>query len=301
MSLKRSNSSKAAADTLPFTHLDKVFWPQEGYTKGDLIEYYRSIAPFLLPYLKDRPQVLHRFPNGIEKPGFYQKNITRGFPEWVSTTLVKHGEEDHRYLLIPDEKSLLFAINLGCIELNPFSSRIQHLNFPDYLILDLDPEDIPFQKVVEMAQAIHGFLESCDIPNYCKTSGATGLHIYVPLGAKYEFEQAKLFAQMIAEAMNEQLPEISSVIRSPKKRQHKVYIDFLQNNFGQTVAAPYSVRPRPGAPVSTPLNWSEVKQGLDPLQFTIKNMPERLSKKGDLFKPILGAGIDMKKCLKHHF
>lgn len=224
-------------------------------------------------------------------------NISRNFPEWVSTTLVKHSDGDHRYLLIPDEKSLLFTVNLGCIELNPFSSRIQNIHCPDYMILDLDPEAIPFQKVVEIARAIHDFLESCEIPNYCKTSGATGLHIYIPLGAKYEYEQSKLFAQMIAEVMNEKMPEITSLIRNPKKRQHKVYLDYLQNNFGQTVAAPYSVRPRPGAPVSTPLEWSEVKKGLDPSQFTIKNIFQRLSKKGDLFKPVLGKGIDMKRSL----
>lgn len=282
----------------PLTHLDKIFWPKEQYTKGDLINYYRQMAPYILPYLKDRPQSLHRFPNGIESEGFFHKNIDKGVPEWVPHCAIKHDDKDYQYLMISDVKSLLFAINLGCIDLNPFNSRIQHLNYPDYMVLDLDPEKVPFDKVIETAQTIHELLSSHDIPNYCKTSGATGLHIYLPLGARYPYEHIKQFAELLSLMIHDRLPNITSVVRSPAKRQRKVYLDYLQNHLGQTVAAPYCVRPRPGAPVSTPLEWSEVKHGLDPTSFNMKTIFSRLKKKGDIFLPVLGKGISLLRCLK---
>lgn len=280
------------------TNQDKIFWPKEGYTKGDLIEYYSSIANLILPYLKDRPNSLHRFPNGIEEEGFYQKNVDATIPNWVPTTQIQHSKDWVRYLMIQDKKSLLFAINLGCIEINPFNSRIQSLDNPDYLIIDLDPETTSFKNVIETAQTIHELLENYSIPSYCKTSGATGLHIYIPLGAKYPYDIVRPFAQLLVEHVHQQLPKLTSLERKPNKRQRKVYLDYLQNNFGQTVAAPYCVRPLPGAPVSTPLEWKEVKEGLDPTSFTMKNTLNRLKKKGDLFKGVLGKGIDIAKCLK---
>jgi bifunctional non-homologous end joining protein LigD len=281
------------------THLDKIFWPEEGYTKGDLIHYYQSVAPYLLPHLKDRPESLLRCPNGIKGQKFFQKNVDHKIPDWLPTHVVKHKEEAITYLLIQDVDSLTFAINLGCIDLNPFNSRIKSLENPDYLILDLDPEDIKFDAVVETALAIHDLLSEQSIPSYCKTSGATGIHIYIPLGAKYSYEQCKQFAELLAHLSHEQVPHITSLERSPSKRQKRVYIDFLQNNFGQTLASPYSVRPRSGAPVSTPLDWSEVKLGLDPLDFNLSNTLKRLKKRGDLFAPVLKKGIDMMKCIKN--
>lgn len=284
----------------PFTNLDKVYWPDEGYTKGDLINYYKSISKFILPYLKDRPESLRRYPKGIQEQGFFQKNIDESFPSWVPTYEIIHeGNRKVNYLLIPDEKTLLFTINLGCIDLNPFNSRIQKLDYPDYLILDLDPENISFDAVIETAQVIHDLLQSHNIPSYCKTSGARGLHIYIPLGAKYTYEQARQFAQILASLTHQQLPKITSIERKPSARQKRVYIDFLQNNFGQTLAAPYSVRAKPGATVSTPLEWSEVKPGLNPRDFTMENTLARLKQKGDLFKPVLGRGINLKSVLKH--
>ncbi len=280
-----------------YTNLDKIYFPKDPYTKGNLIHYYEEIAPYLLPYLKDRPQTLHRFPNGIHAQGFYQKNIDQTFPDWVPRHTVQHKDSKHIYLMIPDKKTLLYAVNLGCIEFNPFSSRTQNLENPDYLILDLDPETIPFSAVIETALTLHDLLETHKIPHYCKTSGATGIHIYIPTGAKYTYEQVKLFAQIIAEIAHKQIPNITSLERSPAKRQKKVYIDYLQNNFGQTVASAYSVRPRDHAPVSTPLDWSELKKGLDPTQFTIQNTLQRIKKHGDLFKPMLKKGIDLEKCL----
>lgn len=283
---------------VPLTHLDKVFWPKEGYTKGDLIDYYREMTPCILAYLKDRPEILHRFPNGIESEGFYQKKIDRNFPAWVTTVKIQHEHREVQYFVIDDPSSLLFAINLGCIDLNPFNSSLQSLQKPDYMVIDLDPEHTSFADVIESAQVVHALLASLGIQSYCKTSGGRGLHIYVPLGAKYSYEQVRLFAQLIAQMAHERLPKITSMERSPKKRQKKVYFDYLQNNFGQSLAAPYSVRPRPGALVSTPLDWSEVKPGLDPSDFNIKTVPKRVKQKGDLFLPVLGKGIDLQRALK---
>lgn len=288
----------SSAKEPPLTNLDKVFWPKEGYTKGDLLSYYREAADYILPYLKDRPESLHRYPNGIEQPGFYQKNIDDSFPEWIKTCNVTHHDTTRRYMLIQDTKTLLYAVNLGCIDFNPFSSRTKNLENPDFAIFDLDPEDIPFEAVIETALALHRFFEKYDIPSFCKTSGATGMHILVPTGAKYTYEQVKLFAELICSFIHQELPDITSMERSPAKRQKKVYLDFLQNNFGQTIATPYSVRPKPHAPVSMPLEWNEVKKGLAPTDFTIENALKRMKKKGDIFNGVLGKGVNLLKILK---
>lgn len=282
------------------THLDKVFWPKEKYTKGDLIVYYRRIAKYILPYLKDRPESMNRHPNGITGPSFFQKDVNYEPPAWVKTKKIysESNEANINYLVCQNEATLVYMANLGCIEINPWSSRIGKLDKPDYLVIDLDPEDISFEKVVLVAQSVHKLLDSIGIKSYCKTSGATGLHIYVPLAAKYTYDQTKEFAHIIALLINKQHPDITSVERSPKKRQKRVYLDYLQNRKGQTLAAPYSVRPKPGATVSTPLSWSEVRPGLDPKKFTIKTIFDRLKKKKDLFKPILGPGNDLKKAIK---
>lgn len=298
-SVKNSRkSSLKQTSHLRLTHLDKLYWPKEGYTKGDLIDYYKQVSPLILPYLKDRPETLRRYPNGIEETSFYQKELFHA-PAWIRTESIHHEERKIRYLVIDDEESLLYAINLGCIDLNPFNSRIQSLHQPDYLIMDLDPEDISFDHVLEVAQAMHHILDSWNVPNLCKTSGSRGLHIYLPLGGQYNYDEARQFGNLIAHMVHQTLPKITSIERSPRKRQKKVYLDYLQNRFGQTMAAPYSVRPKPYAPVSTPLQWSEVKAGLQPTDFTINNVVERFKKLGDLFQPVLGKGIDLKKTLEN--
>ncbi len=279
------------------TNVDKLYWPKEKITKGDLLRYYADVAKYILPHLKDRPESLKRFPNGIEGESFFQKNL-KDHPDWVKTAKIKHTEDWINYLLIQDKESLLYAANLGCIELHPFFSRVSKLQKPDYLIIDLDPKAASFAKVIEVAQAVHETLEEIGVPSYCKTSGATGLHIAVPLGAKYTYEQAKAFAEIIATVTHKRIPEISTLERSISKRKNRVYIDYHQNNFGQTIASVYSVRARPKAPVSTPLRWSEVKKGLDPRDYTMKNIRTRLKKLGDLFRPVLGKGIDLKAALK---
>jgi bifunctional non-homologous end joining protein LigD len=281
------------------TNLDKIFWPKEKYTKGDLIEYYRKMWPFLKKYLKDRPQSLNRFPNGIKGESFYQKDL-KSVPPYGKTVQV-YAESEQKminYFIANNQESLLYLVNLGCIEINVWNARYQNPDYPDYMVLDLDPENISFQKVVETALVIRDILDKADIESYCKTSGATGLHIYVPLGAKYSTRQVIEFAKIIAYLTHQRLPNITSVERSPSQRSKRVYLDYLQNRRHQTMATPYSVRPRKGAPVSTPLTWEEVKPGLDPGDFTMKNIFRRLDRVGDLWKGVLGKGIDMKRALE---
>lgn len=282
------------------SHLDKVFFPDDGYTKGDLIDYYAAVSKFILPYLKDRPESLNRYPNGIYGESFYQKNMPDLHPKWVKTKLIysdSHKKEIH-YFVCNDKASLLYMINLGCIEINPWFSRINNLGFPDYSVIDLDPEDVSFDKVIETAQVVKEVLDEVGAKGFCKTSGATGMHVYIPLNARYNYDISEKFALLIAKIVHKKIPNFTSLERSPGKRKGKVYLDYLQNRAGQTLVAPYSVRPRPKATVSTPLAWEELKKGLRPQQFTIKNLIERLKKKGDIFKPVLGASVNIEKCIK---
>ena len=285
---------------IKLTNLDKVFWPEEGYTKGDVIEYYRNYSDYILPYLKDRPESLYRNPGGIGEESFYQKEAGQLAPKWAQTKEIfsKHNEKFINYFLCQDQATLVYMANLGCISINPWLSRVQSLNNPDYLVIDLDPENIGFEKVVEAALVVNEVLEKAGAKGFPKTSGATGLHIYVPLGARYEYDTAVKFAQLVAVIATSEIPDFTSVTRSPGKRQKKVYLDFLQNRPGQTLAAPYSIRVHPGATVSTPLLWKEVKPGLDPAAFTIRTIGGRLAKTGDLFKGVLGPGIDIGKCIE---
>ncbi|MCP2044243.1 non-homologous end-joining DNA ligase [Pontibacter sp. HSC-36F09] len=288
-----------AGQTVSFSNLDKFYWPAEGITKGDLIAYYQGIADVLLPYLQDRPQSLLRHPNGAEKPGFYQKDIDHT-PDWVRTVAL-HAEstgKDVDYLVCDNKATLAYMNNLGCIQLNPWNSRLAHLENPDYLVIDLDPDENPYDEVVETALVTKELLDKAGAASFVKTSGATGMHIYVPLGARYTFEQAKQFAHVVARMVHEQLPTLTSLERNPKSRKGKIYLDFLQNAIAQTVAAPYSVRPRAGAPVSAPLRWEEVKPGLRPTDFTILNMPDRIRQLDDIFNGVLGKGVDLPACLK---
>lgn len=285
---------------LKFTNLSKFYWPKEKITKRDLLNYYYQAAPYILPYLKDRPQSMLRHPEGITGFSFYYKNIKGKAPEWLETYDYRSEDgEDKEYLVARDEASLLFMVNLGCIEMNPWSSRVQKEDFPDWCIIDLDPgKNSTFAQVIEVAKITGEILEDLNITSYPKTSGSTGIHIYIPLGAKYTYDQSKEFARVIAHRVHEQLPRITSIERTVKDRKGKLYIDFLQNRPQATVSAPYSVRPKPGAPVSMPLHWNEVKKGLKMTDFNIHNAIERIKSKGDLFKPVLGKGINLAKIVK---
>jgi bifunctional non-homologous end joining protein LigD len=286
---------------LELTNLNKVFWPEEKYTKGDVIDYYRKVARCILPHLQDRPESLYRTPHGITKDGFFQKEAGELPPPWVTTKEIfsKHNGKNIKYFVCQDEATLVYMANLGCIEINPWLSRIPRLNFPDYFVIDLDPEDISFEKVIEAALAVRDVLDRAGATSFPKTSGASGMHIYVPLGAKYDYDTAQKFARLVATMVNHEVPDFTSLIRSPHQRQKKVYLDFLQNKAGQTIAAPYSIRPRPGATVSAPLKWKEVRPGLDPRRFTIVSMPSRIEHLGDLFSGVLGPGIDIETCIEN--
>lgn len=282
---------------LTFTHLSKIFWPEKGYTKGDLIHYYESVSDYILPYLKNRPQSMLRQPDGYAGMSFFQKDVTFHLPKGEKTKKVTNKGETVNYLVCTGKQSLLLMAQLGCIELNPWSSQIDNLDRPDWGVIDLDPEGVRFSTVVKVALKAHEICQHLDIPLYPKTSGKTGIHLYIPMGGRYTYEQVKDFIHLIAMEINKQLPDITSLERLPAKRKNRVYLDYLQNNKGQTLSTAYSVRPTKEATVSTPLKWDEVTLDLKPTDFTIKNIPQRLKKVGDLWQPVIGKGIDMKKIL----
>ncbi len=286
---------KIKGKQLELTNLEKVYFPSDKFTKGDLIEYYRSVKKYILPYLKDRPENMNRHPNGINGDNFYQKDVDHQGPSWLRTAPV-HSESTGkivRYLVCDDEAALVYMANLGCIEINTWHSRVGSPMHPDYCLIDLDPEAISFDHVVETAQVVHGILEKAKIKSFVKTTGKRGIHILIPLSAKYSYSQSRDLAHMIVQIANRELPAITSLKRHPAERQGKVYLDYLQNAKGQTMAAPYCVRPKAGMPVSTPLEWAEVKHTLDPSHFTVKNILHRLEAKGDLLKGALSRGINL--------
>jgi len=284
------------------TNLDKIYWPDEKITKGELIDYYDSVSKYILPYLKGRPLSLKRNPNGIKGQSFFQKDAGDHAPDWVTTAEI-HSESNDKmidYLVCNDKNSLLYIANLGCIELNPWNSTVKNLDNPDYIVIDIDPSDKnTFDDVIDVALATKEVLDQAGIDGFCKTSGSTGLHVYIPFNKKYSYDEAKEFANIIAIMVNEKLPNITTLERSlSKRKKNQIYLDYLQNRIGQTLACAYSVRPKPGATVSTPLEWTEVKHGLDFHDFTIRNTLARIKKKGDLFKGVLGKGISLEDALK---
>lgn len=293
-SIKSSDEQFTSIDgkTLKLTNLKKIYFPANDISKGEIIEYYRRIAPVMLPHLKDRPISLHRFPDGIHGKDFFQKNM-EDVPEWAATVNIWSESGNIRYILCQDEPTLTYIINLGSIEINPWSSRVDSVDFPDYMVIDLDPLECPFQYVIDCALMIHEILLSIDVPHYVKTSGATGLHLFIPVGTRYTFEQVRQFSLLICTLVNNRLPAITSLERVPQKRKGRVYLDYLQNSKGKTMAAPYSIRPKDGAPVSTPLLWGEINYQLTPDRFNIYSIFSRIKNYGDIWKPVIGKGIDM--------
>ena len=270
------------AKEVKLTNLKKMFWPADGYTKGDLVAYYERVAPLLLPYLRDRPLVLTRYPDGITGKSFYQKDAPEFAPAWVRTERVysKDAEREIDYFVVDDVESLRYVANSGAIPLHLWASRLGSLERPDWLVLDLDPKGAPFTDVVKVARALHRILDDLELPSYPKTSGATGLHILIPLGARYVDDEVRTFARLLAVLGVEAEPDISTVARPLRARGGKVYIDFGQNGHGQTIVAPFSLRPLPGAPASCPLLWSEVTARLDPARFTMATRPQALRRDG---------------------
>ena len=284
------------------TNINKIYFPDEGITKGDVINYYIEMADYILPYLKGRPQSLLRNPNGINAKGFFHKDAGHDAPSFVKTKKIfsESTNKDINYIICDNKATLTYLNNMGSIEINPWHSTIEALDNPDYLMIDIDPSnENTFEQVIEAANVVKEVLDRAGAASYCKTSGATGLHVYVPTGKKYNYDQVKDFAWLICMLANEQIPDFTTLERNLQKRGHKhIYMDYLQNRRGQTIACAYSLRPKPGATVSTPLLWKEVKPGLTPADFNINNIQKRVKKIGDIFTPILGKGIDLNKCLK---
>ena len=289
--------------TVKLTNQDKIYFPESGITKGEVVEYYQSVAKYILPHLKNRPQSLNRFPNGIEGLSFYHKDAGNDSPDWIEKVSVfsESNEKDIQYLICNTADDLAYLNNLGCIDLNPWNSTVKDLDKPTWLALDLDPsEKNTFDDVIETCLCVKEILDKAKIKGYCKTSGSSGIHIYIPMGEDYEVEQVKNFAHLLMQKVQQKLPDLTTLERSLKKRaQTKIYLDYLQNRTGQTLASVYSIRPKPLASVSMPILWEELKFGLKPTDFNIHNSLERIKKNGDLFKPVLGKGIDMLKALEN--
>ncbi len=283
-----------------FSNLDKVFWPEEGYTKGDLIEYHRSIAPWILPYLNDRPVVLTRYPDGIGGKSFFQKDAPPFIPDWVRTER-KWSEQAQReidYFVSDDEATLLYLINLGTIPLHMWGSRVSSIDRPDWCVLDLDPKEAAFTDVLRVAKATYALCQSLGLPSFIKTSGSSGLHVLVPLGRQCAYDEARTLGELLARVVVAELPDIATITRQVSRRGSKVYVDFLQNGAGRLLAAPFCVRPLPGAPVSTPLKWSEVNASLDVRRFTIRTVPQRIRKlKADPLADVLRLTPDLDRAL----
>jgi bifunctional non-homologous end joining protein LigD len=295
-----TSNKNIPATHIVLTHPDKIFWPEEKYTKKDLFEYYTNIADYILPYLLEKPQSLNRCPDGIGGECFYQKDIDYKLPEWLHTVKIYSGSngKDIDYLVCNGIDSLLYMVNLGCIDIHPWLSQTSSLERPDFAVLDLDPLDVDFSDVLKIARETKKILDELGIEGFCKTSGSKGVHIFLPLGARYSYGQSLDFIKIIAAVINIRNPQITSMERSPDKRQYKIYLDCYQNRKGQTVAAPYCIRPKPGAPVSAPLHWEELGQSIHPKDFNIKNIFSRLSRTGDIWKKIFEKNIDIEEVIK---
>ena len=282
------------------TNANKVFWPDEGYTKSDLIEYYRAIGPWILPYLADRPVVLTRFPDGIKGKSFFQKDAPSFIPNWVRTQRMwsEQAEREIDYFVCDDEPGLLYVVNLGTIPLHVWASRCASIDRPDWCVLDLDPKGAPFSHVVRVAQVTHELCEDIGLPHFVKTSGSSGLHVLIPLAGQCRYDEARSLGELLARVIVAELPEISTITRQVSKRDGKVYVDYLQNGSGRLLVAPFSVRPLAGAPVSVPLSWSEVNDELDIRSFTMETVPARMQNfKDDPLQDVLTTAADLSGAL----
>jgi len=273
-----------------FSNLDKAFWPEEKYTKGDLIEYYRSMGPWLLPYLKNRPVVLTRYPDGINGKSFYQKDAPGFVPDWIQTIPIwsEDTQRDIQYFVANDIETLVYLVNLGTIPLHIWMSRIDDLTRPDWCLIDLDPKEAPFANVITLAKTMKKLCDDVDMPAFIKTTGKSGLHVMLPLGRQLTYAQCLQLAMLFARLVTDQHTDIATTARTISKREGKVYVDAFQNRAGQLMVAPYSVRPSPKAPVSMPIEWDEVNGKLHNTNFTIANALKRMQKLGyDPVAPVL--------------
>lgn len=279
---------------LELTNLDKTYWPDEGYSKGDLIKYYYLISPYILPHLNERFMVMQRFPDGIAGKAFYQKECPAYAPDWILTKEVQSPSSKRKYInyiICNDLATLLWLVNQGCIEMHPWLSRWTHIDNPEAVILDLDPGDqVTFEDVLNIALLIKQVLDSFNVKGFVKTSGATGLHIYIPVKPQYSFKNVRDFAEKIARIVVAVNPAKATIERTVSKREGKVYIDYMQNVQGKTIASVFSVRPLRGATVSTPVSWEEIaKKSFAPGDFTMYNIPELIKQGRPDFSELLAC------------
>lgn len=294
-SITTAKTIKAGNIHVPVTNFNKIFWPKDGYTKGDVINYYQQVSDYILPHLKDRPLSLKRNPHGIEDKGFYHKDAGENAPSFVKVFPYRNEEKVIDYIVCNNAATLIYLANLGCIEMNPWNNRCRQTDKPDWLAIDIDPgEHNNFKQVIEVAQAAKSVIDKAKLKACCKTSGASGIHIYIPLHAQYNYELVKQFGEFFMQQVQKLLPELTTLERTIAKRGKKIYLDYLQNRPGQTLASVYSIRPVAGATVSAPIEWKELTTSLHPSDFNIKNMEKRLQKKGDLFKPVLTEKNNLK-------
>ncbi|MEZ5176171.1 MAG: DNA ligase D [Acidimicrobiia bacterium] len=282
------------------TNREKVFWPDSGHTKGDLLDYYDRVADHLLPYLADRPLVTVRYPDGIEGKSFYQKSAPDFAPDWIRTEWIGSSDDErgNNYFVCESRDALRYIVNLGAIPLHIWASRVATIGRPDWCVLDLDPKRAPFSAVVAIARAIKDLTDSIALPSCVKTSGQSGLHVLIPMGAAYGYEQQRLLGELIARIIENEHDTIATTTRNPAARGDRVYIDHVQNGRGKLIAAPYAVRPVPGATVSMPLRWAEVTPTLDPARFTIKSAVRRLAQmRDDPLRPVLTETPDLATAL----
>jgi len=298
---EKESTRQMDGHTLKFTNLKKIFYPDEGYTKRDVLNYYAAVADLILPHLKDRPLSLKRYPDGIQGEYFFQKNAPEAFAPWLRTEPIAsdHNEKPINYVFAEDPASLLYLVNLGCIDHNPWMSRSPSLDHPDLVLIDLDPQECPFERIVEAALLAKEILDQIGLAGYPKTTGGDGMHVYIPVEPVYTYEETRTFAELIARLAFDRKPDLFTTPRTVSKRKKdRVYFDYVQNAKSKTIAAPYVLRAYPGAPVATPLEWSEVQHGLHPGQFHIANARARFREKGDLFGGVLARPQRIEEALE---
>jgi bifunctional non-homologous end joining protein LigD len=291
--------------TLKLSNLDKLFWPEERITKGDVLTYYRDIAPTVLPHVRDRPFTMKRYPDGWKGKFFFQKDAPKHMPDWIATRRFEATTRDRPpqrrmidFLLVNDELALLWVVNMGCIDLNTWYSRVDKPERPDFVLFDLDPSpDVGFGETIEVARLIRETLELLNLQSFPKTSGSEGIHILVPVTRRHTFAETREFSEIVAGAIARAHPRLATTEWTKAKRRG-VLIDSNQNGAGKTIASAYSVRPKPGAPVSTPLRWDEVDETLDPSAFTMDAVRERVEREGDLFEGVLTTKQSLSEALR---
>jgi bifunctional non-homologous end joining protein LigD len=270
---------------------DRVLFPDDGITKGDVFEYYRAVARAIVPHLRDRPFTMKRYPHGITGEAFFQKQAPRGIPDWIATRrFTTHPREGGSRLvdfpLINSAEAVLWMVQMNCVDMNAWYSRVDKPHRPDFVLFDLDPPDDGFELAIEVAHIIRALLEEVQLPGYVKTSGADGIHVVAPITRRSTFEQTYTFAEQAARLLEQRHPG-KITTEWLKKKRSGVLVDHRQNGWGKTIASVYSVRPKPGAPVSTPLRWDELRPGVRPRHFTMERALQRVDELGDLFAPVL--------------